>query len=382
MREQPDHWHLLKHICMHDCNPEALADVKKVLETLTWDDLSVQARRHRMLPQVADFLIQANYLDLAPHQFRRELIESLYWNRHLSALATDEAARLVQAITECGMTVACTKGVIFQHSLYGGRGVRTFNDIDLMIDPAHKDIVKDVMISAGYHAGKDYDFRTDTLTELPRRRLAMYLLRPDHLPHFFRPITGEGIPYHITDVAFSLTWYSSGWQVPMVEALTDLDEVEVGDGKIKLPSLTPPYSFIFTAMHLFREGWFERAVRAKDLRLGQFADIWRLWHRMDAGDITMLSDLIRRYDIAPPLAWVCSFTDQIFKSRIIEGLGLEPYCERSWLCSTGALDGSYLEWSGDMVERLNNPGSPEFVPALRPPYGDLAQIDNRTESRK
>jgi len=56
----------------------------------------------------------------------------------------------------------------------------------------------------------------------------------------------------------------------MTEVLADLDTVEtiVGTDTIQLPSLTGPYNFLFTVMHLFREAWFERNIQGGTNRLG------------------------------------------------------------------------------------------------------------------
>jgi hypothetical protein len=162
-----------------------------------------------------------------------------------------------------------------------------------------------------------------------------------------------------------------------VLAERDTVEVPTGGDTAHLPSLTGPYNFFFTAMHLFREAWFSRNIESESIRLGQFADLWRLWHRLDAATVRSLAALIDRHDVAPPVAWVCHHTDEIFGSRIVAGLGLESYCDRSWLHSASALNGSYLAWHGDMRERVRTGKPPVLSPTDEPRFAAQASVSLR-----
>ncbi|GGT43295.1 nucleotidyltransferase family protein [Streptomyces chromofuscus] len=365
-------WRLLEYVSIHDDSSDADSEVEEITQDLDWDYLAVQAINHRLQPKVADFFIQADRLALVPRELRLSLIDALYWNRNLVSNLTAEAGRIVTAMRRQDIMIACTKGIVLESSVYGGRQARRFGDIDLMIHPAAQKEAAGVMKELGYSSGKDYDYRTDTFVDLPRRDLALYRLYPDHLPHFARPVTDQGVRWYLADIAFSLTWYSSGWQFPMDEVLQDLDEVRTPAGDT-LPALSPGYNFLFTALHLFREGWFERTVRQKNLRLGQFADVWRLWNSMDETRRAELARLIERHDVAPPIAWVCHFVDELFGSRIVDGLRLADYCDPDWLHSVGGTDGGHLSWSGSMRDRLRTVGPPELRSVPQPPHAARAR---------
>jgi hypothetical protein len=64
-------------------------------------------------------------------------------------------------------------------------------------------------------------------------------------------------------------------------------------------------------------------------------------------------------------------------SRIVAGLGLEDYCDEEWLHSAGAMNGTYLSWTGSMRERIRLPEPPPLVPAPEPHFAASARTARR-----
>lgn len=370
----PDFWRLLELAAIRDEVTDDADDLDPLVDGMDWDLVVLAAIKHRMMPKLADFLIRSGRMSLVPRELRRTLVHALQDNRHKAALCTREAGRVAAALAERDVVVACTKGITFQSSLYDGSGGRPFGDIDLMIHEESKDRVAELLMEFGYLANKTIVI--DQVVPLPRRDVAMYRMYPDHLPHFLRPLTGQALPYFVVDVCFNITWFGAAWQIPMREVLAEVSHVRVPavEGTVELPALTAPYDFVFTAMHLFREGWFERTAASIHLRLGQFADLWRLWHRLTPPDAAALTELVGRYRIGPPIAWVCYHLDRIFGTSVVTGLGLEELCDDAWLHSAGGTDGGYLAWSGDMRNRLLLGEPPRLVPAPAPRYAADARI--------
>ncbi|GAA1329934.1 nucleotidyltransferase family protein [Saccharothrix algeriensis] len=383
-----EHWRLLELASVSD---EVLGgsgdhddlDLDDLVAGVDWDQAVQAALKHRLVPRLADFLIRSGRLSAVPKQLRRVLVQALHDNRYKTSLASREAARVVAALVAEGVVVACTKGITFQSTLYGGFGGRTFDDIDLMVHEESRGKVSEVLQGLGYLPNMAHDLDTDRLVPRDRREVAMYRVYPDHLPHFMRPLTGQAVPYFVVDVCFNITWYGAKWQVPMGEVLAELGRVRVPvvidgvEGAVELPALTTPYDFVFTAMHLFREGWFERTEAFEHLRLGQFADLLRQWRRLGPADGAALTEVIRRHEIGPPIAWACHHVDQVFTSSITEGLGLEEFRDDAWLHSASGVDGSYLSWSGGMRDRLRLGRRPQVEPAPAPPFAADARVGRR-----
>lgn len=373
-------WELLEYASIHDVEPgDGSVDISEIIATVDWDLLAARSLRQRLMPRLTDFLIRSGHMAAAPKAVRRVLVHSLNANRFNCESTAREANRVVTALRERGLAVACTKGVVFQVSLYDGFGGRYFGDIDLMIHEDDKRTVAEILPTLGYQANLAHDYTTNTIVSRSSRELMMYRMYPDHLPHFVRPVSEHVTPLYEVDVCFNITWYGAAWQIPTREVLAELETVEVraGDDIVHLPSLTGPYNFVFTAMHLFRETWFERNIETETIRFGQFADLWRLWHRLDASAVEALAALIDRHHAAAPIAWACYHVDEIYGSRIVSGLGLDDYCDKSWLYSARALNGSYLSWGGSMRERVRSGRPPVLTSSDEPRFAAQARVSLR-----
>ena len=339
------------------------------------DELLAQAMRHNLVPAVAEFLVCTELIAPVPPRLKLFFVNALHANKRKNQIATEDAVRVHGELSRNGVRGAFTKGIVGHVSLYGGRGVRVFNDIDLMINKEDSEKAPEMMKVLGYEKNKRYDPQVDGLVEMPRKVTAMYRLSPDHIPHFVRLVRDECIPFLMVDFALSLTWHASPWQVPMEEVLRNLNEVHVEykSSSHALPVLHPSFDFIFTCLHLFREGWVERTVLKSDIRLSQFADVHHSWRRRAASHRDLVSDHISDHGLQLPMAWVCAHTDALFGTTLVEELQLGAYADPEWLRSALGPDGSYRYWSGNIRERLATRSAPTLTTGKAPDLpGDMS----------
>ncbi|MCD9880413.1 hypothetical protein [Streptomyces guryensis] len=132
-----------------------------------------------------------------------------------------------------------------------------------------------------------------------------------------------------------------------------VQSVEVLDGSTRLPTFAVPYQFLFVILHLFRESWFERTVRAGADTLYKYADVLRLWFRHTEVLVAEVGQLTECFGIADPVIWVLGHTDRIFSTGIVEALGLASRVDEDWLFSARASGGAPLRWRGSMRQRLH-----------------------------
>jgi hypothetical protein len=331
---------------------------------LDLERLALLAMRHGMLPHVAECLIRHGRLAALPGHARRLFTDALLVNRYRAGVLSAEARRTVDALRAAGVRVACNKGIVLQQSLYGGRGVRTFADIDLMVDTADATATAGVLRDLGFRAASWYDPDNGRLAGNPRSQVLLYRLYPDHLPHHCRLLDDPVVPYVDVDVAFSMTWHGARWQVSMSEVLDRLHDVRVRHGEltVSLPVLSPAFALLFLVLHLFREAWFERSIAEKPLRLPQFGDIARAWQRLPATGAADVRDLVARHGLGAPVGWVAHHVDAVFGAGLVEGLAVREYGHPLWLRSAAGPGGRYLSWEGDMAQRLRRPDPVRLTP--------------------
>lgn len=356
-------WRLLEELSLLEPDDEdAVARARGLVETgVDPDELVALAMRHNLLPALAEFLVGHELDSTLPAGMRSHLKGTWQWCRQRALVQVGEAARVVDAVEAHGVRVACTKGIVVQSTLYRRRGIRYLADIDLMIRPQDQEPVREAMAELGYPWARRVGPGQDALVPIARAKLAVYRLYPDHLPHF-RRLTGDGVvPVSTVDVAFDLTWYGSRWTVPMADVLHTLERIEVAEG-VRLPTLLPTYGFLFLALHLFREAWYERFVRTRDVRLTQFADLTRAWRSLSTADRHEVRELVRRYGLERPLAWVAGHTDGVYATSLTDELGVRGAADADWLATAGGNGDAPLRWAGDMRSRLAGSRPPEFVP--------------------
>ncbi|MEU6072788.1 nucleotidyltransferase family protein [Micromonospora sp. NPDC047074] len=373
--DQRKAWQLLESVAVTDYSDSWFQRAVGLAKGLENPDLLIAlAARHKMTPALAQFYRSAALMSALPIGLRDLLANSLAWNQYKVARLRDESIDIASRFAERGIRVVFNKGIALQHSLYDSRGVRSFSDIDIMVHPDDVPAVREAMQSLGYAAEQQYDTDLGRLVPLPRQAVIIYRLSPDHLPHFHRIDPQSGIPVLAVDVALSLTWHGSAWQLPMDEVLASARETQVGpDARHLLPTLGNDYAFLFVVLHLFRECWFERTIVEGGLRITQFADVWRYWQRWGSEHADQVRTLVRNHGLEPAVAWVTHYVDALYGSTMTAELDLHAFCASDWLRSAGGTSGGYLAWDGDMRGRLFSMAPVALAPADEPPHGAQAR---------
>jgi hypothetical protein len=333
-----------------------------VSETINWGELLEQALRHKMLPMLAHHVISAGLRFDVPMSIYLHLESALEWNRWQIEVFRRETIRVAQGLAGRGIHFVVTKGMTFESMLYGSLGTRHMNDIDFMIAPRDRESVLSVMQELGFRPF--FEWAKD-----PRREEISSRFNPDHLPKLAREIDQPGTRIINVDVANSLTWTKSPFDVPVEEALEDSVEQPVpGMPGASVPCFRPKYQFLFTVLHLFREAWLQKFVDfGTDVGLMKFGDVIRLIDR-DRNELTD-AGLLRTMEIhrvTDAVAWVLRQLDETFQLHTLQLLALEKHGDERLLASQMQSSG-YVRTSGQsMRERLQSKArrsSPPMAPA-------------------
>jgi hypothetical protein len=333
-------------------------------DTLDWGELLEQAVRHKMLPMLAHHVISEGLRFDVPMTIYVHLESALEWNRCQIEVFRRETARVAQSLAGHGIRFVVTKGMTFESTLYASLGTRQMNDIDLMIAPPDRDAVMNVMQELGFRPF--FNWAKDA-----RREEISSRLNRDHLPKLMCTIDQPGTRTVQIDIANSLTWTKSPFDVPVDQALENVAEQAVpGLPAVRLPCFRATYQFLFTVLHLFREAWLQKFVDfGTDVGLMKFADVIRVIdqnrHELTDGELLRIME---RHNVIHPVAWVLRHLDETFQTRSQELFALEQYGDEELLASQMQSSAYVRAWDQSMRERLQSKtrGSLRLVTSAHP----------------
>ena len=349
-------WALLELLCLGLITKEEQDAFTELVKSgsLDWGILLEQALRHKMLPLLAFHTIMAEPEQAVPRRVQDHFRAVIDLNRHKRTIWYPEADKIIRFLGERGIQVLGRKDVAFESRLYSGNSSRRFGDIDLLIAPQDREGVLEALPELGYQPGL-FDWQAQQLAPIPRQHLMIFRLNPDHLPVHSR-LTGDPIMQWLeVDFANSLTWHGSEYEVPLDEAMAEISyEPVIGFPDMQIPCLTPPFQFISTVLHLFREAWFERWLEwEQDVDLTKFSDVIRSWRaHEDVLATGTFTQMLEAFKIVEPMVWVLEHLDRTFQMNIVASLGLDGRIDEDWLFSGRASGKNRFRWRGSMRERL------------------------------
>lgn len=152
---------------------------------LNWTFILDQAQRHCILPFLYANLRTHGYLDRAPSEVRDALEACIRGIAARNLALMGELARILRALEGAGIEAIPFKGPAAAVVAYGDSSVRTFADLDILVDPADLERAEAVLAERGYRAA---------LTLTPREKRDY--LKTECALQFCRPIGNFVVELH------------------------------------------------------------------------------------------------------------------------------------------------------------------------------------------
>ena len=124
-------------------------ELRRLAATADYDALSETFKGSRLLPLLGTRLVDGAP-EAVPDTFREILEGALAHGRRRATLVEQIALQLVRALDDAGLAVVPLKGPHLAERLYGDAGMRTSNDIDLLVQPEDFPRAIAVLGDAGY----------------------------------------------------------------------------------------------------------------------------------------------------------------------------------------------------------------------------------------
>ena len=116
--------------------PDRMKRLSRVLTgTVDWEYLLYLAEYHSITPLIAYNLTQNNITNQIPALYSERLSQMYTDNIHRNIFLSDELLKVLSIFNQNGIDVITLKGTVLGEQLYVNPGLRTTNDIDILVQP-------------------------------------------------------------------------------------------------------------------------------------------------------------------------------------------------------------------------------------------------------
>lgn len=193
-------------------------------------------------------------------------------------------------------------------------GERSFNDIDLLVEPGKIEDIESVLRHLGYVQGK-YDAEEKTIKPYTRLEIVKRRMNRGEVAPFVRLTGCEEIPFVEVDINFSLG------NTPHEEQKLLAEMVGTGmiyEGKVCLRVPNDEMFFLHLILHQYKESCsYFMVERGKELELYKLADIYFLFNP-DALDKRRCEKVVSYYHLEDKYGAVLEQVGEIFNDEEIK----------------------------------------------------------------
>jgi hypothetical protein len=372
-RDRDPEWTLIEAIVLDGvCRTSPTIEEIVAAHDIGWGRVIEYALLHKIMPMVSKAMasrfhipsINTRYHHM-PNFVGGHFASAWLANRHKVRVFRQAVAPIITALDQQGIPYVCTKGFVFEHTIYGGDGSRNFDtDVDFLVHPDASGEVERTLKGLRYQQGFADPIKGE-IHPHARKDVMTYALHRDHLLPFVLSTGDKVFPYVYVDVACSFTWAGDSNSLDIGDALARRSLVTLpalGDAAIDAYRFAPTEELIFTALHLFREAWFDRWARIQqDVNMMKFSDVLRVF---DANRAHYVCGDFRRHlegsGILRPFAWVMTHLDRSLGTDLCGDMMLTGVVDEPYLHSAHDPARGTRRWRGTMRDRLWNPARQDF----------------------
>lgn len=348
-------WAILEEVAKNnnDSTNKILNILRDQQNAIDWGELIEQAMSHKMFPTLAYYFTNAKLYKFIPPFINQYFTLGYQINRSKTNEIKKEALRITKVMKHYDISVVCTKGIILEDQLYGGKGARFLSDVDFMSLPDNKSEINNTMLNLGYHVGT-VDWRKNDIKPMSRVQYLMYISESSKLPEYVIRVKNKIIKYVSAGYVLSFTWNNCPYDISVKNALmhSTLHKIKIDGKEYQLPSLDNSYHFLYIILHLYKHAMVSHLSKKRnDVNLVKFMDVYNFWKKYNKELKQTLPQIISENHVEDPICWTLYHTDYLFGSTMLKDLKLSVPSEE-YLHSTLDEKGNKIFWKGDMRDRL------------------------------
>lgn len=323
---------------------------------LDWGEIIHLAALHKVFTLLWYHLRNLDLTNIMEAQVSR-LFETCYTaHQERNRYYLNEFVRILKAADEQGIRIAPLKGALFFGTIYPELGMRTINDIDILVPEEDKLEITQLLTSLGY-AQQEYDPVSEELMPISRKERLFWNLYISNLFPFRRKAESPLVATYNIDVHLSITWKGKEQYFVDTEELFERSNPIFYEG-VKCFPLSFEDNLIHLCSHLYRHAVLFDTIRdLDDLALIKFCDI-REYIRERGSKIEWdeLTNMVKSYGIERPVYYALYYVYMLYNDTVPQRFlkAIRPE-NLEYLDQYGMLDTKKVfKWKLPFIERLFN----------------------------
>lgn len=330
--------------------------IELIKQGLDWGKVLYLATNHKMLTLVWYHIKSFDLVRYLDPQISR-LMATVY-NAHAerNRLYLEEFGRVLEAADALKVRIVPLKGALLLGTIYTDLGMRTINDIDILVERDAIETLMDAFDRLGY-SQKTYDSIKGDLRPVSRRKKLFWTLYVSNLMPFRKKAESALVGSYSFDVHVTITWKGKEqYEIDMAELFEKTHEV--GFLGTRYFPLSCEDNIIHLCGHLYRHAVLLDTIRdVDDLALIKFCDLREFilastkhlsWNR--------LTERVESYRIQKPVYYTFHYLDMLYRDTVprdfLENIRPE---DTSYLDQYGMLDSeNAARWRLSFMERMFN----------------------------
>lgn len=255
---------------------------------------------------------------------------------------------IFEAFEKNAIPYAVIKGAVLSKMAYGDEFCRRSADMDLLICRDQMDIVKQILLDAGFIQGRIVD---NAMVPFSRRELLFQISMSHQAAPFIKKTSNPICPYINVDVNLDIFWGESQHKADMKYVLQYTESTEISG--VKIQKLTPEMEFISLCLHHYKDANSLYLLWLGKLKLSLFCDVY-FYLKNTKLSLQSLKQLSDELQIADYLYYCIYYAYEIFNDS-----ALVPYMKalkteesENILKTFGLSAGEIKTWGIPFYERL------------------------------
>ncbi|MCP1311576.1 nucleotidyltransferase domain-containing protein [Paenibacillus tyrfis] len=253
-----------------------------------------------------------------------------------------------------GIKFVTLKGLVLSEYAYSGIGMRSSNDLDILIHSSETKEVVRLLNELGYMHGQ-YHYNTREIIPVNREDVIKFPMISHQLhPMIRKTIDMTFVEFHNVDIQFSIDIRTNRKTDEIVSQLLE-QRIMAPIRDTELPSLSWEDMLIFLCIHFCKEAVdYKEVLKNKDMALYKLVDIYQLITRGKVSiDWDVFLEKVREYNMERETYYTLHYTEIVYPDTIpAHVLDRIRGADLSYLHQILDKDKIVYTWKDSIIERI------------------------------